>query len=347
MRKTLQEVADYLKAILVPDTRETYAVNPLYTDSAGEAKLRQAVAGFREFLVRLYETLSATASIYDTSKKAAHAYENRTTLSVYYPFLHNVGTLLKNIGYHGHMPAGTRQLLCDNKVIDKKLSAARSLECLRFLADCGLRFDGLDLQAKKPDLTGIKTLTVEYPDNPAMLGGLKALAIAEKDHGTLVNQDVFLRCDYRTLKKEQTGLSAVVRDTISPLPAAIQDFVLMLHQRSLDMGLVGSVEIKGFHIYIKHSYRRKDVWGINASLNNGYHINLKPTRTSEYLDAVGAFPVVLRELIAAGYGCGRKRAAGRCDGGCRGIPVALDNSVLELSHGLETWLDLELACLKK
>jgi hypothetical protein len=32
---------------------------------------------------------------------------------------------------------------------------------------------------------------------------MKVMAIAEKDHGTLVNQDVFLRCDYRALKRER------------------------------------------------------------------------------------------------------------------------------------------------
>ena len=39
-----------------------------------------------------------------------------------------------------------------------------------------------------------------------------------------------------------------------------------------------AVEVKGFHIYIKYRYRRKDLWGINASLNNGYHINVKPKK---------------------------------------------------------------------
>lgn len=44
-----------------------------------------------------------------------------------------------------------------------------------------------------------------YADNPAMLVGLKVMAIAEIEHGTLVNQDIFwhgLTKNCHALKKE-------------------------------------------------------------------------------------------------------------------------------------------------
>ena len=108
------------------------------------------------------------------------------------------------------------------------------------------------------------------------------------------------------------------------------------------------MEIKGFHIYIKYCYKRKDLWGINASLNNGYHINVKPTKTDEYTDTIKTFSPILQELIVKGYGCGRKREIiGHCDGGCRGIPISLNDSVLSLRNDIVTWFDQEVSCLQK
>jgi len=348
MRKTLQDVAKYLKELMVPETQEAYAVNPIYTNSGfDEQDIREGVLAFRSFLARLYDVLYIKGDVYDNSSKAAHEYENRTTLSVYYPFLHNVGTILKNIGYHGIPEENAQSIICGSSVLSGKLSVSKNLECLRFLTDCGMCINGIDLNVKKQDLSDIKTLKITYPDNPAMLTGLKIMAIAEIEHGTLVNQDVFLRCDYRVLKKDETDALSIVQETIRPLSPEIQDFILHLHQRYLDKGLTCAVEVKGFHIYIKYSYKRKDLWGINASLNNGYHINVKSTKTHEYTDVIKTFPSALQEQIEKGYGCGRKREIGRCDGGCRGITIPLGDSVLGLRDYIEAWFDQEVSCLQK
>ena len=82
-----------------------------------------------------------------------------------------------------------------------------------FLADCGLCLDDLDPKHTKQNLLDIKSIRVRYPENPAMLAGLKALAIAETDFRSLVNQDVLLRCDYRALTQGETDVSAILQDT--------------------------------------------------------------------------------------------------------------------------------------
>lgn len=343
MRKTLQDVASYLKEIVVPETHEVYAINPAYATISDEESIRVGVLAFRGFLTRLYDVLYTQGAVFDNSKKVAHEYENRTTLSVYYPFLHNVRTILMNIGYHGMFAENNQTLVCENTIFNGKLSVAKTLECLRFLADCGVGIDGINTNDKKQKLSDLKTIKVTYPDNPTMLIGLKVMAIAEKDHGTLVNQDVFLRCDYRALKRDETHAISILKDTIKPLSSDVQEFILHLHQRYLDKGMSCVVEIKGFHIYTKYCYKRKDLWGINASLNNGYHINVKSTKTHEYADSIKSFSPILQELIEKGYGCGRKREIGHCDGGCRGIPIALDDSVLDIRDDIETWFDHELS----
>jgi len=347
MRKTLQDVASYLKEIMVPETHEAYAINPIYADVLPEEKIRKGVLAFRAFLVRLYDVLYAKGNVYDNSKKVAHEYENRTSLSVYYPFLHNVKTILMNIGYHGKLVDNEQSLVCGYTVFNEKLSVVKNLECIRFLVDCGICIDGIDINDKKQKLSDIKTINITYPDNPMMLVGLKVMAIAEIDHGTLVNQDVFLRCDYRVLKMDETDVLSIAQDTIKPLSSEIQNFLLELNQRYLNRGLTCVVEVKGFHIYIKYCYKRKDLWGINASLNNGYHINVKPTKTHEYTDTIKTFSPFLQELIAKGYGCGRKREIGHCDGGCHGLRIPLNDSVLDIQDDIKIWFDKEVSCLQR
>lgn len=347
MTKTLQDVASYLKDIMVSETNKIYAINPVYTNIKNQEDICDGVMAFRAFLIRLYDMLYTNSEDYYKSKKVAHEYENRTTLSVYYPFLHNVKTILMNIGYHGVLVEDKQSLSCGNNVLEIKLSVKRTLECLRFLANCGICIDGVDLNKKRQKLSDIKSIKITYPDNPTMLIGLKVMAIAEIDYGTLVNQDVFLRCDYRALKKDATDVLTILQDTIRPLSEDVQDFILKLHHRYLDKGVTCVVEIKGFHIYMKYRYKRKDLWGVNVSLNNGYHINVKSKKTHEYAPIIETFPSILQELIAKGYGCGRKREIGHCDGGCRGLTISLDDSVLEIQDDIEKWFDQELSCLQK
>ena len=92
--------------------------------------------------------------------------------------------------------------------------------------------------------------------------------------------EILLRCDYRVLKKNKNDdVISILKDTMNPLSANVQDFILQLHQRYLDKKLKCNVEIKDLWIKIKYSYKSKEIWGINVSLNNGYQINIKAKNT--------------------------------------------------------------------
>ena len=54
-----------------------------------------------------------------------------------------------NIGYHGMPVENAQSLACGNTVFNGKLSVTKNLECLRFLADCGICIDGIDINEKK------------------------------------------------------------------------------------------------------------------------------------------------------------------------------------------------------
>lgn len=352
-------MAKHLKNVITLEIPETYAINPMFQNISSEEEIREGVLAFRNFLYQLCDVLIVEGDSYDNNKKNSHAFDDRVTISVYFPFLHNVKCLLLNIGFHGVLTESAGSLTASNNIFNTKIPVSKSIECLRFLTDCGIVIDGIDLNEKKTDLSKVERITISYPDNPAMLTGLKVMAIAEIELDTIVNKfegnksstisycrfsDILLRCDYRVLKDNKTdNVISILKDTMNPLSANVQDFILQLHQRYLDKGLKCNVEIKDLWIKIKYSYKSKELWGINVSLNNGYQINIKAKNTHRYADTIGKFPSFIQEMIEKGYGCGIKRGiSDHCDGGCQGFRFSMDDSIIDIRSAIETWLDTEL-----
>lgn len=354
MLKTLKDMAKHLKNVITPEIPETYAINPMFKNISNEEDIREGVLAFRNFLYRFCDALIAEGDSYDNHKKIAHEFDDRVTISVYYPFLHNVKCLLLNIGFHGVPTESARSLTVGNNIFNTKIPVSKTMECLRFLTDCGILIDGRNLNDKKPDLLKAERISISYPDNPAMLTGLKVMAIAEIEFGTNVNKfnaisycrfsDILLRCDYRVLKNNDTDVISILKDTMKPLSVKVQDFILQLHQRYLDKGLKCNVEIKDLWIKVKYSYKSKEIWGMNVSLNNGYQINIKAKNTHKYVDTIEKFPSFIQEMIEIGYGCGIKRGiSDHCNGGCQGFRFSLDDSIIDIRNAVETWLDTELS----
>ncbi len=354
MRKTLKDMAKHLKNVITPEIPETYTINPMFKNISNEEDIREGVLAFRNFLYRFCDVLIVEGDSYDNHKKIAHAFDDRVTISVYYPFLHNVKCLLLNIGLHGVLTERAGSLIVGNNIFNMKIPISKSIQCLRFLTDCGILIDGIDLNDKKPDLSKAERITISYPDHPTMLTGLKVMATAEIEFGTNVNKfkaisycrfsDILLRCDYRVLKNDETDVISIIKDTMKPLSANVQDFILQLHQRYLDKGLKCNVEIKDLWIKIKYSYKSKEIWGINVSLNNGYQINVKAKNTHKYADTIEKFPSFIQKMIEKGYGCGIKRGiSDHCNGGCQGFRFSLDDSIIDIRNDIETWIDAELS----
>ena len=350
MRKTLGDMARHMKTLILPETLEAYAVKPVFEELSTGENIRKGVSAFRAFLLRLCDVLMKDGDRYDNYKKIAHPYENRVTISLSYPFLNTLKYMLRNIGYYGVLTEDGEMLVAGRDVLFQKDSDAKNIECLRFLTDCGIGIDGIDLGVKRQKISDMDALTFSYPDNPAMLTGLKAMAAAEIEFdaaGARDTLDYLLRCDYRVLQKEETDAAAVLKETIRHLSADVQAFVMRLHRLHIENGLKCEAIVKDFWIKIMYSRGSKEIWGVNTSLNNGFNINVKAANTDQYAGTISTFSPILQELIAKGYGCGRKRESGRCDGGCKGLVIPLDESVLELSGDIETWFTQELACLQK
>ncbi|KAB3525725.1 hypothetical protein [Alkaliphilus serpentinus] len=351
MRKTLADMAKHIKSIILPEPLEAYGIKPVFEDISNEENIREGVLAFRAFLHQLCDVLIEEGDMYDNYKKIAHPFENRITISLSYPFLNNIKYLLRNIGFYGVLTEDGEALIAGNSIFYEKVSDSKNIECLRFLTDCGICVDGIDLSKRRQRLSEVETIKITYPDNPAMLTGLKAMAIAEIEFdtdGVRDTLDILLRCDYRVLKKVETDVGSILKETIRHLSENVQDFIMRLHQLHIDKGLKCDVIIKDFWIKIMYSHGRKEIWGINTSLNNGFEITVKARNTHEYPDTIKKLPLPVQEIIAKGYGCGKRRGVSAvCDRGCKGLCIPLDDSVLDISDGIEVWLDQELSCLRK
>jgi hypothetical protein len=74
---------------------------------------------------------------------------------------------------------------------------------------------------------------------------------------------------------------------------------------------------------------------------------IRPKKTDKYADVIKGFPLSLQKIIAKGYGCDRKLRNERCQHGCQGIRIPLDDSILAISGDIETWLDSEVSYVWK
>lgn len=218
MRKTLKDMAKHLKNVITSEIPVTYEINPMFKNISNEEEIREGVLAFRNFLYHLCDVLIVEGDSYDNHKKNAHEFDDRVTISVYFPFLHNLKCLLLNIGFHGVLTENAGSLTAYNNIFDTKIPVSKSIDCLRFLTACGILIDGIDLNDKKPDLLKAERIRISYPDNPAMLTGLKVMAIAEMEFGRNANNskvnksntisycrfsDILLRCDYRVLENNK------------------------------------------------------------------------------------------------------------------------------------------------
>ena len=353
MQKPIGEYASYMKNLLPMNIPKTYSPKPVFENIASEDEIRNGVIAFRDFLHLLFDRLVAVGHLY--VKPQSTRYPND------YPFLHYINHLLVDIGYYSK-PADSRDSLLITEIPSfttskNKIPVSKQAECLRFLAICGFEFSGIDLDAKILNISEEHLLKVSYPNNPIMLTGLKALSIADMELRTerrYSNDDNLLRCDYSLVNAEETEVLDVLRDYLHPLPDRIQKFALELHQRYTDFGLSCAINkrdgIRIAYSNIKKTRRAlssrdvydRRIWEFSVSMKYGYCLVVRAKKADKYADAVENFPLYLQEKIKQGYGCDRKLRNERCQGGCQGIRIPLDDSLLNIKRDIEIWLDNEV-----
>jgi len=359
--KPISEVAKFHKKLIPANIPEIYALKPMFVNVANEENIRNGVVAFRDFLYLFCNRLISDGHLYAKPPKTPKSEAD-------YPFLYIITNLLVDIGYHSKLaesgdslliteiPSCTASVDENGKRKSAKISFSNLIECLRFLTLCGFVFTGIDLEAKTFNISDAQ-MEVSYPNNPILLTGLKAMSVADMELRTGRrgwNDCHILRCDYRLLKSEDSDILDVLKDFLHPLPERVQEFALKLHQRYTDMGMTCSMRVLGdvnfAYSYIKNSKRvlsptdmySLSIWQFSISMKYGYCLVVRPKKTDKYADVIETFPLSLQELIAKGYGCDRKLRNERCQHGCQGIRIPLDDSILNTSENIETWLDNEV-----
>jgi len=360
MEKTIGDFAKHLKQLIPVTIPETYSIHAMFKSIADEADIRNGVLAFRNFQHRFCDGLIADDLLRDIPKKGKKRFSDETTLTVEFPFLSNIRSIFLNIGEHGLLSDKGDSLMVNgwdklsrkrshNKNSTVKISVPQMMKSLRFLSECDIHFEGIDLSVKKPDISEIETVEITYPDDPLMLIGWKALGMAQNELSTRKNDDILLRCNYRALTNEELETDSMIKDFVYPLSDPLQTFVLKFHQHYLDSQMQCTIELGEFCTHFIYSYKRKAIWRFSTSLHNGYRMVLKTKNTSKYPDVIDSFPDFLQEKINKGYGCDRKTGTGHgnCQKGCEGFRFSLNESLLDISQELEIWLDSELASMQK
>jgi len=357
MQKPLTDLAMYIKNTLPEEIPETYELKPIIKEMNDEKNIREGVLAFRDFLSILYNRLIIEGDLYykPPKKEDSHA-----TISVGYPFLDYLKSILINIG-HGNLQENDMSIILNDWqslftiwgsggswTMRTKITTPKLIECLKFLSLCGIHFDGIDLHEKKISMSNITSLVVKYPEKPVMLLGLKVMATAHNQlHITKYNDDLFLRCDYKSLVDEETDITYLLKDTFRSLSVNVKDFIMTLHNRYINAGLTCRYECKYLDFRFFYLHKKKEIWMLSASFHNGPRLLIKANNTDKYADVIENFPIPLQEKIARGYGCEKKRFGEPCQKGCHGFSFPLDESILDISRNIEVWLDKELSCLQR
>lgn len=359
MQYTISDMARYIKNIIPPTIPETYSLKAMFEHVSGEENIRNGVIAFRDLLYLVCDRLIDDGSLYDKSSKSTQNCDFHPSLSVSYPFLNNVKSILFNIGYHGKLIENDEVILIDDikvltsvinaegRQLKAKISSPKLIQALKFLTYCGFNFDGVDLNGRKLDLSKIASLKVSYPDNPVMLIGLKVMAIAQKELNSKGNHNIFLRCNYRVLKEEETESTSILKDFVAPLPEVVQDFALKLHKRYLDAGLTCRVDVFYLSFRFIYSHKSKEIWTFSASLESGYRIIINAQNTDLYSDVIHTFPLFIQDKISQGFGCNKRLFGEPCQIGCHGFSFSLDDSIIDISRDIEVWLDKEVSYLHR
>jgi len=346
MQKPLRYIAQHLKNIILSEMLGVYEAKPMFTDVFSNETIQNGINAHRGFLHKLCNYLFINGDKHDKPKKIAHPFSDRVSLPSNYPFLKYIENVLVGIAVNGELNISNDVLMVDSvkfRTDLAKIPIIKVAECMGCLSDNGFCFSRIDLTGSKVNFTS-EIFEVSYPENPALLTGIKIMSKAKFIFEGTGIYGILLRCDYRAVLRDELKSSCFLKDMIRPLPIENQEYILELHNRYLSTGFQCTVNIVDeLCIRFFYLYKRKEIWSIIISANNGYELAVRSKHTDEYDGIVEKFHPYLRDKISKGYGCDKKREPNSyCQGGCKGYRISLTDSLSHISNDLVTWIDNEL-----
>jgi len=211
MEKTLKDVAQHLRGQLPTELPASYPINPMFTCIESEENIKSGMIALLDFMQLFYDLLAENSQRYDKPKSPCRL-GKKPSIAVDFPFIYHTKSVLLNIGYHGILNgnalsfSGLKTLAtiicCEGMEATTKMSAPKLMDCIIFLSDCGMCFEGINLDTPKSCMANERLIEVTYPDNTDVLVGLRIMAVAQRNLQWKTKDEVFLRCDYRALSSD-------------------------------------------------------------------------------------------------------------------------------------------------
>jgi hypothetical protein len=98
--KPLKDMVMFIKNIIPADISGDFMPKPMFQKIADAESLRRGILSFRDFMYIVCDCLIDDSNLYDKPPKKP---EPHARMVAAYPFLHNVKSVLINIGYHGEL----------------------------------------------------------------------------------------------------------------------------------------------------------------------------------------------------------------------------------------------------
>lgn len=355
MDRTVGDLARLLKTYVPKEIPQDYSIKSMFKAVADENEIKEGVEAFRDFLMTVYDALIKDDTVNDIIQKGKKKYSDEATITVEYPFVNQIKSIFMNVGEHGILSEDHTSFLIPswekfslkrsyNKNSTSKVSNAQMIKTMRFLSSCGVLFDGIDLTEKKPNIESVSTLQVSIENNPKAIIGWYVMSMAQDKFCTRQNDDILLRCNYRSLSDDHFDIEQQLKEFVQPMSETVQKFIKRHHQLNQGLGLTCHVEWSSLCTHFVYLHKKHPVMRFTTSLYNGHRMVVKAKNTSRYIHTLDAFPVPLLSKIQNGYGCDRKAGTGHgnCQKGCEGFKFDLDDNLIGIDSEVERWISEEV-----
>ena len=272
---SLADVCKYLKGFVIPNTPDNFTVAGPFRHGLTNDELIAGIDAFRNFVYSVFDKLAAEQDKYGKKKLKSGHYLR------WFPFVHDILSLLFFIGLHGKLETEPKKELVvagpDLLVVPKqrcslhgtldalkleKMSATRITELFEFLSEMGFFFEELNL-SEKVDLAKTGTFYVSNENDGDIIVGLKLIVEATENIDdskyTCHNIANLMRCESYPLASavpvQPRGLE--LDDFTRAQPPEVKDWLARLDKFLLDNSCKMEVKNETSYTYVSKKTKKR------------------------------------------------------------------------------------------
>ena len=328
----IQEMAAKLRANVLCDFPDGYAISDELKNEFSDADIREGIKSFSSFLTHLFDIIIGNA---DDSASPEESTVNSRGHTNIYAGIRNPLLMLYCIGLYGKF-GDDNSLFIDGGEVNKayrKMRGDKPVEFLRLLQNAGLSFSA-DTTAKSFNLAKSGVIEICYPTDKKVLIGLKLMAKAVSRAGNDIMY-VFARCDYRVLSLPK-NFGFDIREVTNFLPENDKNYFIILHDFLISNKCkCESKNVMNEYIFSYISKQKKaKVFSICVSMDES-NVKLNSKLISEKPDLLANAPESIKNAVKNGYTCAKKSDPNACNPKCAGKTL---NFNLDGVEYLKCWI---------